>query len=56
MQRIQLETVNPQFFTDEELAHYVTLYAAGDLPPEWVAELIERFVKLLDAAADHPQN
>ena len=42
--------------TDEELAHYVTLHAAGDLPPEWVGEIIKRFVKLLDAAAEHPQN
>jgi hypothetical protein len=56
MQRIQLETVSPRFLTDEELAHYITLHAAGELPLEWVGELIQRFVKLLDATADHPQN
>ena len=49
MQRIQLNSVNPRFFTDEELAHYVTLYSAGELPPEWVDELIKRFAELVDA-------
>jgi hypothetical protein len=52
MQRIQLNTVNPRFFTDEELAHYVTLHAAAELPPEWVDELVKRFAALLIAYED----
>ena len=31
----------------EELAHYATLHAAGELPPEWVDELVKRFTLLL---------
>jgi hypothetical protein len=41
--------------TNEELAHYVTLHAAGELPPEWVDELVKRFVALVDTAAELPQ-
>jgi hypothetical protein len=52
MQRIQLNSVNPRFFTDEELAHYVTLHSAGELPPEWVDELVKRFANLLTAYED----
>lgn len=49
MPRIQLETVNPRFFSDEELAHYATLHSAAELPPEWVDELIKRFAALVDS-------
>ena len=55
MQRIQLNSVNPRFFTDEELAHYVTLHAASELPPEWVDELVKRFADRVDADAELPQ-
>jgi hypothetical protein len=34
--------------TDKELAHYATLHAAGELPPEWVDELVKRFAALVD--------
>lgn len=49
MQRIQLNSVNPRFFSDKELAHYVTLHSAAELPPEWIDELIKRFAVLVDA-------
>lgn len=49
MQRIQLNSVNPRFFSDMELAHYVTLHSAAELPPEWIDELIKRFAALVDA-------
>ena len=52
MQRIQLKAVNPKFFSDQELARYVTLHAAGELPPEWVDELVKRFIALLDALTE----
>ena len=49
MQRIQPNSVSPRMLTNEELAHYATLYAAGELPPEWVDELVKRFAALIDA-------
>ena len=55
MRRIQHDTVNPAFFTNEELARYASLYGAEELPTPWVAELIKRFIELLDAAAELPQ-
>jgi hypothetical protein len=38
--------------SDEELAHYATLHAAGELPPEWVDELVKRFALLLGKYED----
>ena len=52
MPRIQHDTVNPAFFTNEELARYASLYGAEDLPTPWVAELIKRFIEMLDDAYD----
>jgi len=49
MQRIQLGALSPRMLTNEELAHYATLHAAGELPPEWVDELVKRFTELVDA-------
>ena len=51
MQRVQLEALNPRVLTDEEMAHYATLYPASELPFEWVAELVKRFVAFVDADA-----
>jgi hypothetical protein len=44
--------VNPAFFTDEELARYASLYGADELPKTWVAELLKRFLKLVDDKYD----
>jgi len=52
MQRIQHDTVNPAFFTNKELARYASLYGAEEIPTPWVAELIKRFLKLVDAKYD----
>ena len=52
MQRIQHDTVNPALFTDIELARYSSLYGADELPKPWVAELLKRFLKLVDAKQD----
>ena len=52
MQRIQLNSVSPRMLSDEELAHYATLHAAGELPPEWVDELVKRFALLLGKYED----
>jgi hypothetical protein len=52
MQRVQLEALNPRILTDEEMAHYATLYPASELPFEWVEELVKRFVALLDAPTE----
>ena len=41
--------MNPRFFSDKELVHYVTLHSAAELPPEWIDELIKRFAILVDA-------
>ena len=49
MRRIQHEAVNPVFFTNEELARYAALYGADEIPKTWVAEIIKRFIDLLDA-------
>lgn len=49
MPRIQHDTVNPAFFTNEELARYASLYDAEEIPKTWVAEIIKRFIDLLDA-------
>ena len=52
MPRIQHDTVNPAFFTNEELARYASLYGAEEIPTPWVAELIKRFIEMLDDAYD----
>lgn len=52
MQRIQHDTVNPALFTDIELARYASLYGADELPKPWVAEILKRFLKLVDAKQD----
>jgi hypothetical protein len=37
---------------DEEFARYVTIYTPEQLPPEWVEELVKRFIALLDAPTE----
>jgi hypothetical protein len=49
MQSVRIESLTPRNLSDEELAHYATLHAAGELPQAWVEELVRRFTALLDA-------
>lgn len=38
-----MQNVRPRHLTDKELAHICVTESPEDIPPEWVAELAERF-------------
>jgi hypothetical protein len=38
-----MQNVRPRHLTDKELAHACVTESPEDIPPEWVAELAERF-------------
>ncbi len=38
-----MQNVRPRYLTDKELAHVCVTESPEDIPPEWVAELAERF-------------
>lgn len=45
-----MQGIQPSTLSDKEFVHYVTLVRPEDLPPAWVAELIKRLAKRIDAA------
>jgi hypothetical protein len=40
--------IRPSQLTNEELVRYARLEAPGNLPPEWVEEILKRFEQTLD--------
>ena len=45
--------IQPQSLSDDELEKYIYLMLGKPVPSEWVAELLKRYVRLLDEAAAH---
>lgn len=43
-----MQGIQPHNLSDNELLRYIYIMGFDKVPPEWIKELVERFVHLLD--------